>query len=152
MIAKNRGEGKQKMLFGEACHQHLQIWGGSESETERGKQEDREIGRIRIRDKQEDREDQNQRDKQEDREMQRIRIREISRETGRIRIRDKQEDRETGRIGRRGDSRKQRYCSRSRIVEGGRKQGAERKKGVWLMSKPGSYYDPGLEVSHKYDS
>ena len=114
MIAKNGGEGKQKMLFGEACHQHLQIWGGSESETERGKQEDREIGRIRIR--------------------------------------DKQEDRETGRTGRRGDSRKQRYCSRSRIVEGGRKQGAERKKGVRLMSKPGSYYDPGLEVSHKYDS
>ena len=37
-----------------------------------------------------------------------IRIREICRKTGKIRIRDKQEDRETGRIGRRGDSRKQR--------------------------------------------
>ena len=76
VIAKNGGEAKQKMLFGEACHQHLQIWGGSESEISR------KTGRIRIRDKQEDREDQNQRGKQEDREK------------GRIRIRDKQEDRE----------------------------------------------------------
>ena len=117
--------------------------GGSESEISR------KTGRIRIR------------DKQEDREMWRIRIREIymheDREDQNQRYAGRQgnwEDWEEGRQQKTERSGSRGYCSRSRIVEGSRKQGAERKKGVWLTSKPGSYYDPGLdmEVSHKYDS